>query len=165
MDDAKKLFNKNKTKENYDRTVRKELKRLGKEYGIDIDGEFRSGKGQSSATPNGEEIWAAVHLPKRFQPVMFLGSDIARPGNPDILTSAGYIDIKTIRSERQSRKRLNHAREQCEAMGQDFGGCVVSEIFYEGDMGRIREIYDDFIEDGTLSVLVVIDKKGIAVEV
>lgn len=154
---AKSLYVSSKTKDIYDATIGRAIAEIGSENGIDLSGEYLSGKGRSPAVPDGDEIWAIVTAKKAVGSGMFVGQDKTYGGNPDFLSDGMFLDIKTPSSLNKVGRRLNHAAHQCKARGQDSGVAVLSSLRYEGDdFSDAVSMAEEFVRSGTLSRVIAI---------
>lgn len=140
-------FRKNKTEENYQKTLGEAFAKIGKAAGIELSGEFM-------AWPDGNELWAATRIAKARAEMLYATREHK---NPDMVADGMIIEIKTPESSGKLRKRLLDAAEKFEAYPGVPKRCVVSLLRFEGDMDELLGIVRDFLADGTLDSIVILN--------
>lgn len=156
LDRAKKEYKREKTIEQYEACINRLLGQIGGMYGMELKGQFLSGRGKASATPSGDEVWAVVQRRDIWKSVVFQGYIEGRGGDADILADGIYADIKTPRHLSKVGKRLNHGAAQCRAMGQEEGIVLLSDLRFEDDFGEAIKIATEFVENGTLRTVYLV---------
>jgi len=151
---AAKAYNKDKTLDTYERTVRKTIHDIGIQNGLNLTGQFIPEKEGEAATPDGDEMWAILAVRKQVGSGMFVGKENKFGLHPDFYAQDIYIDIKTPRHIGKVGRRLNHSAEQCWARGQSEGYAILSSLRYEdGDFNEACKIAEEFVKNGTLKTV------------
>ena len=158
LDRAYKAYKKDKTQARYDSDMNRLLGKIGDIYGFKLKGQYLSGKGKAGANPSGDEVWAVVQRRDLYKTVVFQGQIKGRGGDADIWADGIYIDVKTPEKLSKLGKRLNHAAEQCHAMGQAEGYAILSDLRFKGDFKEAIKVAREFVESGTLEVVYLTEK-------
>ena len=144
-------YKKDKTETRYEADINRFLSKVGDIYGIELRGQYLSGKGKASAYPSGDEVFAVVQRRDLYKSVEFQGTIKGRGGDADILADGVYMDVKVPQRTSKVGKRLNHGAEQCRAMGQDYGVVLLSDLRFEQNFADAIRVAEEFVESGTLS--------------
>lgn len=141
-----------KTRDGYDSTMGAFLADIGDACGADLSAEFM-------ARPDGNELWAAARLARRYRSIRFryAASDTK---NPDFLLDGELAELKTPESMKKVRRRTKGIPEQFAPYPDEPVFGVVSTL-YSGEPLEVLRRVRPFVEDGTLDKAVVITTSGL----
>lgn len=149
--DAKNRFvDGGKTAVAYESSVTPYLRAISEPFGKTLTGQTLAAKNGRAcvALPDGDELWAALHMPGSHIKIVAAPSGAC---HPDFIVDGTPIEVKTPRSLGALRKRLRHAEDQFVEYPGASRGVYVSTLRIGDDRaGDIAEISGGFVEDGAL---------------
>lgn len=149
--DAKKQFVADgKTANAYQTDVSDYLRAICEPFGKTLTGQVLPAKNGRVrvALPDGDELWAALHMPGERIEIIATTSETCAP---DFLLDGRPVELKTPRSISAVRKRLRHAEDQfVRYPGADKNVYISTLRIGDGMAEDIEKIASGFVKDGVL---------------